>query len=230
MCSRVSDKKHGDDNVTMMLDTYFRVNQEEVATLPQTYKEYEDIIQTNQNEICMLVGGRPLDLDEDELAFLDRECLKIFKELYALAIKIYQSDSKASAPEPDTSKDKRARDDSQVEQSQMSPDKKTKRTPPSPKTPASPKDGKEPASPLPPKTKIDHHAFPRVRPNYVDPWPFISDWNPMCDACGKVFDDHSNVGRQIQFHKGRWCRNTRRIYQSDMTNNAGSYNVVFVDQ
>jgi hypothetical protein len=145
----------------------------------------------------------------------------------------------------DASKDKRARDDSEVDQSQMSPDKKTKRTPPSPKTSYSPKDGKEPASPkmpaspkddkaqaspLSPKTKIDHHAFPRVRPNYVDPWPFISDWNPMCDACGKVFDDHSNVGRQIQFHKGRWCRNTRRIYQSDMPNNGGSYNVVFVDQ
>jgi hypothetical protein len=227
MCADAPEKQHGDDSVTVMLDTYFRVNPVELVTLPQTYKEHDYIIQTNQHEIRLLLGGRPLDPDEDELAFLDKEFLKIFEELYSLTLKMNQSDSKASAQEPDTSKDKRARDDSQVEQSQMSPDKKTKRTPPSPKTPASPQDGKAPASPLPPKTKIDHTAFPRIRPNYVDPWPFISDWNPMCDKCGKLFDDHSNVGRQLQFHKRRWCSKTPRIVEYDMPNNGGSYNAVF---
>jgi hypothetical protein len=52
----------------------------------------------------------------------------------------------------------------------------------------------------------------------------------MCDKCGKVFDDHSNVGRQIQFHKGRWCSKTPRIVEYDMPNNGGSYNAVFVHQ
>jgi hypothetical protein len=208
------DKQHGDGSVTVMLDEYFRVNPEELATLPQTYKENDYIIQTNQNEISMLVGGLPLDLDEDELAFLDREFLKIFKELYALAIKIYQSDSKASAAEPDTSKDKRAREDSE---SHMFPDKKPKKTPASPT-----------ASPTwTPDSPPDHYAFPPQRQNSVDPWPFLSDFNPMCDKCGKVFDDHPNVGRQLQFHKRRWCSKTPRVVEYNLPSNGGSYNAVF---
>jgi hypothetical protein len=49
----------------------------------------------------------------------------------------------------------------------------------------------------------------------------------MCDACGKVFDDHSNVGRQIQFHKGRWCRNTPRIVEYELPNSGGYVNAAF---
>ena len=214
MCAENPDKQHADDSVTVMLDEYFRDKPEELATLSQTYKEHDYIIQTNQYEISMLVGGLSLDLDEDELAFLDRECLKIFKELYALAIKIYQSDSKASAAEHDTSKDKRSREDSE---SHASPDKKTKKTPASPT-----------ASPTwTPDSPPDHYAFPPQRQNSVDPWPFLSDFNPMCDKCGKVFDDHPNVGRQLQFHKRRWCSKNPRVVEYDLPNDGGSYTTVF---
>ena len=240
-------KKPGDDNVTMMLREYFGDEvhtPEERATLLEKYEEYEKTMKTNEGKIRALLHDPPDDLDMDNVLCIEQECIETFEQLKILWPKLHEI--KMFVPERDTctemdlkrfaARKKRMRADSEVQESQMSPDKKTKTTPPSPKSPTSPKDDKAPASPqdakapgspLPPKTKIDHHAFPRVRPNYVDPWPFISDWNPMCDACGKVFDDHSNVGRQIQFHKGRWCRNTRRIYQCDLPNNGGSYNAEF---
>lgn len=240
-------KKPGDDNVTMMLREYFGdevYTPEERATLLEKYEEYEKTMKTNEGKIRALLHDPPDDLDMDNVLCIEQECIETFEQLKILWPKLHEI--KMFVPERDTctemdlkrfaARKKRMRADSEVQESQMSPDKKTKTTPPSPKSPTSPKDdkapaspqdAKAPASPLPPKTKIDHHAFPRVRPNYVDPWPFISDWNPMCDACGKVFDDHSNVGRQIQFHKGRWCRNTRRIYQCDLPNNGGSVNATF---
>ena len=101
--------------------------------------------------------------------------------------------------------------------SQRSPDKKLKKTPVSPT-----------ASPTwTPDSPPDHYAFPPQRQNSVDPWPFLSDFNPMCDKCGKVFDDHPNVGRQLQFHKRRWCSKNPRVVEYDLPNNGGSYNAVF---